>query len=248
MNLLISTACYYRKNNDINSITSHIITHDVDGAEIAVLNAVNYVTSSINPVNFKCCKMHAACKNVVYDDNDFACEVLDKTRLDYKRNKCDNITFHYQNFKDPMFVLDYLSDCNLSVEYPDLKSSNKNVNKELSTFLQKYKDFNLVLDVCHALERRAGLELFLSNPLFMERLIEVHWSYPGTLLNHDVFPKDEYGTRLRDIILELDKDIVIELDLRKRSSLEELGLVEKKYLMRKEVEFIKASSNWIPST
>ncbi|MBN1923512.1 MAG: hypothetical protein JW791_01995 [Nanoarchaeota archaeon] len=238
MILLVSTGCYHKVEDDTDTIIKKIIRKkDVNGFELNIASAETFMKyvpdKSIYYYISKsfCNTLHSPSKNIKYSvSDDDSKQVLYKLLEFYKAFKCRNITFHIDKLEEPEKVKDLLRTSlyffeNISVENPDKRFEGDSVEM-VENFLLEHEDYNFTLDLCHALERRTNeLSDFLDSKIIMERLCEVHWSFPGGSFKHDVYSEHFPEIKRLKSKTGFNTFLVIETDL--RPELKERNIIKK---------------------
>lgn len=225
----ISTGCYFRQIKNIDDCIERILTHDVYGIEFSFLKTQELsdykISSSIEKlVNTYSNSIHAPTKNVLYKNNIKSIELINKLKQVYSIYNCNNIVFHLENVVNTNFLLKEFKDYNISIENPDSKCDFDYFPK-LDELLNK--GFGLTLDICHALEfSKNDLEILSKK----ENINEVHWSFSGKY-NHDspaiILENINYAL---NVVKELKKPIVLEIDLRPEE--------KNRFIISKELELL----------
>jgi len=234
--ILLSTACYFRKNDDMNNIIKRILKpeHSVNGYGLALLTPDELM-------NFQPCNeiielsqnyyntLHAPAKKVAYKNDLETDKLLNKLKMLSTQLNMKNITFHYNTVEDFEYLVNNLKNFSISLENQGIKDGN---NSGLEELLDTYPSIYLTFDVCHAIEFGKEEEDKIIKK-YDYKIMETHWSYSGSNFNHDsaaiMLMEINYMLKL---IKSLNKPVLIEVDLRESS--------KHSFIIRKEIQLLKS--------
>jgi hypothetical protein len=124
---------------------------------------------------------------------------------------------------------------NISIENPDIKIANSRYFETIENILNNYP-VNLTLDVEHA---KNDLKKFLT-PEIIPRISEIHYSKPNPSFNHDCYSA---GFKRFDEIIKaiklINKPIIIEVDLKNYSQLNDGFIDESRNVIFEEIELLQ---------
>jgi hypothetical protein len=242
--IILSTACYHRVYDNVIDSALRAIkpNHEIDGIEISLLSNDecldfepdgNLIGYSKNNSVF----IHAPIKGVIYSKNPLSGKILDKIKNVYDSLNAKNATFHLENIESVDYLANQMEGYNISIENPYIKNADKNYFESLKNYLEKY-NLGLTLDLEHS---RNDLIKFL-NPKIKKRIFEIHYSNYNPNFNHDCYSAVfERFDKIICAIKEINRPVVIEIDLRKVSQLNDEFIDVSNYVISKEIALIKKS-------
>ncbi|MFA5303263.1 MAG: hypothetical protein WC393_01870 [Candidatus Nanoarchaeia archaeon] len=242
--ILLSTACYHNKYESVIDAAIRAVkpNHEIDGIEVSFLKTSECFDFKANDELINYSKnnqifLHACTKNIVYSDNFESNKVLNKLKNIYDLLNAKQITFHTENIGSIDYLIKQMKVCNLNIETPDVMHTEGNYFESIEALLA-YPELSLTLDIEHS---RNHLNKFMNYGI-IERISEIHYSNYNPNINHDCYSTVfERFNKIIELIKLIRKPVVIEIDLRNYSQLNDEFIDESRFIILNEIKLLRDS-------
>jgi len=242
--IILSTACYHNKYEKVIDSVLRAIkpSHGINGIELSFLKKEELMEFEPNKAIMEYSEnsqifIHAPAKNIIYLENDESNKVFTKIKSVYNLLGAKNVTFHLENINSIEYLAQEFSEYNISVENPDIENASKKYFETLENYLENY-NIDLTLDIEHA---RNDLPKFLTKNI-KNKISEIHYSNYNLPFNHDSYSAVfERFNNIIAVIKDVNKPVVIEIDLRNEAQLFGEFVDNSRFIISKEIALLKSN-------